>query len=149
MKTLADNRAARHKYDIVETIEAGLVLQGWEVKAVRAGRVQIADAHVVLTRGEFYLINCHMTPLLSASTHVSAKPTRSRKLLLHYAEIQRLLGKVREKGLALIPLNLHIKHGKIKTDIALARGKKQHDKRRTIQERQWKREQGRILRGKR
>lgn len=149
MTRLADNRAARHKYEVLETAEAGLVLQGWEVKAARAGRVQISDAHIVLTRGEFFLINCHMTPLLSASTHVRADPLRSRKVLLHAKEIERLIGKVREKGLTLVPLNLHIKHGKIKADIALARGKKLHDKRRTVQEREWKRQQGRILRGKR
>lgn len=148
MKLLTDNRGARHKYEILEKSEAGLVLQGWEVKAIRAGRVQIGDAHVVLTRGEFFLINAHITPLLSASSHVRTDPSRSRKLLLHGREIQRLIGKTREKGLALIPLNLHLTGGKIKTDIALARGKKQHDKRRAIEDREWKRQQGRILRGK-
>lgn len=149
MKALADNRRARHKYELLETLEAGLALEGWEVKAIRAGQVQIGDAHVVLTRGEFFLINCHITPLPTTSTHIRPDPHRSRKLLLHRMEAQRWIGKTREKGLALIPLNLHLTRGKVKADIALARGKKQHDKRRTIQEREWKREQGRILRGKR
>ncbi|MCH9705648.1 MAG: SsrA-binding protein SmpB, partial [Proteobacteria bacterium] len=117
-------------------------------KSIRAGRVQIGDAHAVLTRGEFFLINCNITPLLSASTHIRPNPTRSRKLLLHEKEIQRLIGKAREKGLTIVPLNLHMTRGKVKVDIALARGKKTIDKRRTIEERQWKRTQGRVLRGK-
>lgn len=149
MKILTDNRRARHKYEILEKAEAGLVLEGWEVKSIRAGRVQIGDAHVTLSRGEFFLINAHITPLLSASTHVSPDAMRSRKLLLKSKEIQRLIGKTQEKGLTLIPLNLHLTRGKIKADIALARGKKLYDKRRTIQEREWKRQQGRILRNKR
>lgn len=148
MKPLAENRRAHHKYEILETLEAGLVLQGWEVKAIRAGQVQIGEAHIVLTRGEFFLINCHITPLATASTHITPQPQRSRKLLLHHQQIERLIGKVREKGLTLIPLNLHLLRGKVKAEIALARGKKQHDKRRTIQEREWKRQQGRLLRGK-
>lgn len=148
MKTLTDNRRARHKYEILETIEAGLVLDGWEVKAIRSGRAQLTDGHVVLTRGEFFLINCHIMPLATVSTHVRPEPQRSRKLLLHQRQIERLIGKVKEKGLTLIPLNLHLSGGKIKTDIALVRGKKQHDKRRAIEEREWQRQQGRILRGK-
>ena len=145
MKPLAENRRARHKYEILETMEAGLVLEGWEVKAIRAGQVQIAEAHVVLTRGEFFLINAHITPLATTSTHIKPQPHRSRKLLLHRQEVQRLIGKTRVKGFTLIPLNLHLLRGKVKVDVALAKGKKLHDKRRTIQERQWKREQGRIL----
>ena len=148
MKMLTDNRSARHKYEILETVEAGLVLDGWEVKAIRGGRVQINDGHVVLTRGEFFLINCHIMPLATVSTHIKPEPERSRKLLLHQREISRFIGKTREKGFTLIPLNLHLRHGKIKADIALARGRKQHDKRRVIEERDWKRQQGRILRGK-
>ena len=148
MKPLADNRRARHDYQILETYQAGLMLQGWEVKSVRAGRAQIGDGHVVVTRGELFLINCHFTPLQTASTHVQAEPSRSRKLLLSRNEIRRLIGKIKEAGLTLVPLNLHLSRGKIKADIAVARGKKQYDKRRALEERDWKRQQGRILRGK-
>lgn len=148
MKYLAENRRARHDYLILETYEAGLVLQGWEVKSARNGRAQIGDGHVVVTRGELFLINCHFTPLQTASTHIQPEAARSRKLLLSRREIRRLIGKIKEAGLALVPLNLHLSRGKIKTDIAVARGKKQFDKRRTLEEREWKRKQGRLLRGK-
>ena len=146
MKTLASNRRARHHYELLETYEAGLVLDGWEVKSIRAGRVQIADSYAVISRGEFFLINAHITPLPTVSTHVTPDPMRSRKLLLHQKECQRLTGKIKEAGLSLIPLDLHLRHGKIKATLAVARGKKKHDKRRAIEEREWKREQGRLLR---
>lgn len=148
MKVLADNRRAGMQYELLEKYEAGLVLEGWEVKAIRAGRAQIRDGHIVVTRGEFFLINCHISPLANASTHITPDPGRRRKLLLHKKEMRRLIGKTRERGLALIPLNLHLARGKIKTAISLGRGKKLHDKRRDIEEREWKRKQGRVLRGK-
>ena len=146
--TLAENRRARHHYTLEDVFEAGLVLRGWEVKAMRAGRAQLAESHVVVRRGELYLLNCHVSPLSSSSTHVEAHPTRTRKLLLHGAQIRRLIGKVREAGLTLIPLNLHLSRGKVKLQMALARGKKRHDKRESIKRREWEREKGRILRGR-
>ena len=147
-KMLAENRRARHHYTLEDVFEAGLVLRGWEVKAMRAGRAQLAESHVVVRRGELFLLNCHVSPLSSSSTHVEAQPTRTRKLLLHGAQIRRLIGKVREAGLTLIPLNLHLSRGKVKLQMALARGKKRHDKRESIKRREWERERGRILRGR-
>lgn len=146
-KYLCENRRARRDYEILETFTAGLVLQGWEVKSARAGRAQIVESYVVPTRGEFFLLNSNFTPLISASTHVEAMPSRSRKLLLTAREIRRLLGKVKEAGLTLVPLNMHLSRGNIKLQIALARGKKQHDKRHDTQKRDWQRRQQRILKG--
>lgn len=146
-KYLCENRRARRDYDILETFTAGLVLQGWEAKSARAGRAQISESYVVPTRGEFFLLNSHFSPLISASTHEEAAPSRSRKLLLTAREIRRLLGKVREAGLTLVPLNMHLSRGNIKLHIGLARGKKMHDKRRDTQKRDWQRQQQRILKG--
>ena len=148
-RVLAENRRARHNYTLEDDFEAGLVLAGWEVKAMRAGRAQLAESHVVVRRGELFLLNCHVSPLASSSTHVDARPTRTRKLLLHGGQIRRLIGKVREAGLTLVPLDLHLSRGVVKLRLALARGKKRHDKRESIKRREWEREKGRILRGKR
>jgi SsrA-binding protein len=147
--SIIQNKKAFHDYFIEEKYEAGLALEGWEVKAVRAGRAQIKEAYVVLRNGEVFLIGCHISPLQSASTHVHADVTRTRKLLLHAEEIRKLIGKVERAGYTLVPIDLHYSKGRIKLEIGLARGKKQHDKRATIKEREWEREQQRILRQKR
>ena len=144
--SIIDNKKAFHDYFIVERFEAGLVLQGWEAKAIRAGRAQLKEAYVVIRRAELYLIGAHISPLSSTSTHVTADPVRTRKLLLHGAEISKLIGKVERSGYALVPLNLHYSRGRIKLDLGLAKGKKQHDKRATEKEKEWNREKQRILR---
>jgi len=147
--SIVDNRKAYHDYFIEEKFEAGLALDGWEVKAIRAGRAQIKEAYVIVKDGELLLIGAHVTPLLSASTHVVADPTRTRKLLMHRAEINRLVGQVERAGYTLVPLNLHYNRGRVKLDLGLAKGKKQYDKRATIKEREWNREQQRLLRSRR
>lgn len=147
--SIAQNKKAFHDYFIEERFESGLALEGWEVKAIRAGRVQLKEAYVIVKGGEVFLIGCHISPLTSASTHVSADPTRSRKLLLHAEEIRKLIGKVERAGYTLVPLDLHFLRGRIKLEIGLAKGKKQHDKRATIKEREWDREQQRLIRQKR
>ncbi len=147
--SIVDNKKAYHDYFIEEKFEAGVALLGWEVKAVRAGRAQIKEAYVVIKDGELLLIGAHVTPLLSASTHVVADPTRTRKLLMHRAEINRLVGQVERAGYTLVPLNLHYNRGRVKLDLGLAKGKKQYDKRATIKEREWTREQQRLLRNRR
>ncbi len=144
--SIAENKKAFHEYFIEERYEAGLVLEGWEVKAIRAGRVQLKESYVVLKKGEVWLIGCHVSPLPTASTHVKPDPTRSRKLLLHAAEIKRLIGKVERAGYTLVPLDLHYKKGRIKLEIGLAKGKKLHDKRAAEKEREWQREKARLLR---
>ncbi|MCL2298432.1 MAG: SsrA-binding protein SmpB [Proteobacteria bacterium] len=144
--SIVDNRKAFHDYFIEERFEAGLVLDGWEVKAVRNGRAQLKEAYVVVRNGELWLLGAHITPLTSASTHVRADPTRTRKLLMHAKEIQRLIGQVERAGYTLVPINLHFKSGRIKLEIGLAKGKKQHDKRQTEKEREWNREKQRLLR---
>lgn len=144
--SIIDNKKALHDYFIEERFEAGLVLQGWEAKAIRAGRAQLKEAYVVIRRAELYLIGAHISPLSSTSTHVTADPVRTRKLLLHNAEISKLIGKVERSGYALVPLNLHYSRGRIKLDLGLAKGKKQHDKRATEKEKEWNREKQRILR---
>jgi SsrA-binding protein len=146
--SIVENRKAFHDYFIEERIEAGLALEGWEVKAIRAGRANLKEAYVVVKGGEIMLIGAHITPLSTASTHVHADPTRTRKLLLHREEINRLVGKVERAGYTLAPINLHFKGGRIKLEIGLAKGKKQHDKRDTIREREWSREQQRLLRNR-
>ncbi len=138
--TIVDNKKAFFDYFIEERFEAGLVLEGWEVKAIRAGRVQLKEGYVVLQRGAFYLIGSHLSALPAASTHVTPDPVRSRKLLLNKAEISKLIGKVEQRGYTLVPLNMHFKAGRIKLEIGLAKGKKQHDKRATEKERDAKRE---------
>ena len=144
--SIVENRKAFHDYFIEERFEAGLALEGWEVKAVRAGRANLKEGYVVVKGGELLLVGAHVSPLTTASTHVRADPTRTRKLLMHREEISRLIGKVERAGYTLTPLNLHYKNGRIKLEIGLAKGKKQHDKRATIKEREWGREQQRLLR---
>ncbi len=146
--SIVENRKAYHDYFVEEKFEAGLALEGWEVKAIRAGRAQLKEAYVVVRKGEIVLLGAHVTPLATASTHIHPDPTRTRKLLLHRLEINRLIGKVERAGYTLTPLNLHFTKGRIKLEIGLARGKKQYDKRATIKEREWKREQQRALRNR-
>jgi len=146
--SIVENRKAFHDYFIEERFEAGLALEGWEVKAIRAGRAQLKEAYVVVKNGEIMLIGAHITPLTTASTHVRADPTRTRKLLLHRAEINRLVGQVERAGYTLTPLNLHYSKGRVKLEVGLAKGKKQYDKRATIKEREWSREQQRLLRNR-
>jgi SsrA-binding protein len=144
--TIADNKKAFHDYFVEERFEAGLVLEGWEVKAIRAGRVQLKESYVVVKNGEVFLIGCHISPLLAASTHIHPDPTRTRKLLLHAPEISRLIGKIERAGYTLVPVNLHYAKGRIKLEIGLAKGKKQHDKRAAEKEREWVREKARLMR---
>ncbi len=146
--SIIDNRQVFHEYFIEERYEAGLVLEGWEVKAIRAGRVQLKEAYVVVKQEEVFLIGCHISPLPTASTHIHPDPTRSRKLLLHAQEIRKLIGKVKVAGYTLAPINLHYTKGRIKLEIGLAKGKKLHDKRATEKDREWKREKARIMRDK-
>ena len=145
---IAENRRARFEYHIEETYEAGLVLQGWEVKAIRAGQVQLTDGYVVIKGGELHMIGCRINALRSASTHVNPEPDRTKKLLMRGEEIKRLIGKVEQRGFTMVPLNLHFKGSYVKADIALAKGKADHDKRNTIKERDWEREKGRLMRHK-
>ena len=146
--SIIDNRKAFHDYFIEENIEAGLVLEGWEVKAIRAGRVQLKESYVIYRNGAFYLVGCHITALQSASTHVKPDPVRDRKLLLKQEQISRLIGKVERAGYTIVALNLHYSKGNIKADIGLAKGKKQHDKRQSEKEREWAREKQRLMRDK-
>jgi len=147
--SIVENRKALHDYFIEERYEAGLALLGWEVKAVRAGRAQLKEAYVVVRNGEIYLIGSHVTPLAAASTHVTPDPTRTRKLLMHGEEIQRLIGKVERAGYTLVPLDLHYTKGRIKLAVGLARGKKQYDKREVEKKKEWQREQQRLLKTRR
>ena len=146
--SIVENRKAFHDYFVEERYEAGIALAGWEVKAIRAGRVQLKEAYVVLKDGEVFLVGAHVSALPTASTHVHPDPVRTRKLLLHAEEIRRLIGKVERAGYALVPLNLHYAKGRIKLEIGLARGKKQYDKRAATKEREWNREKQRLLRVK-
>jgi SsrA-binding protein len=146
--TIALNRRARHDYFIDERYEAGLALTGWEVKALRAGRLQLNEGYVIMKGNEAWLLGSHITPLISASTHVVADPTRTRKLLLKRREIDHLTGAVERKGYALIPLAMYWKNGRAKLEIGLARGKKQHDKRSAEKDRDWQREKARTLRAR-
>jgi len=146
--SIVDNKKAFHDYFIEERYEAGLVLEGWEVKAIRAGRAQIKEAYVVMQHAEPYVIGMHVSALPTASTHVRADPTRTRKLLLNAEEIRKLIGKVEQRGYTLVPLDLHYKDGRVKMAVGLAKGKKQHDKRDTEKEREWQREQQRLMRRK-
>jgi len=146
--SIVENRKASHDYFIEERYEAGLALQGWEVKAIRAGRANIGEGYVMVRNQEIFLIGAHITPLVSASTHVAAEPTRTRKLLLNADEIKRLIGKVEQRGYTLIPLNLHYSKGRIKLEIGLGRGKLQHDKRADKREKDWQREKQRLLRSR-
>ena len=142
--TIAQNRKARFNYFIEQEFEAGVVLQGWEVKSLRAGRAQLNESYVTILRGELFLIGAHFAPLTSASTHLTPDPTRSRKLLLHKKEIARLIGATDQAGYTIVPLSLFWKKGKAKAKIALAKGKKQYDKRQTIKQREWERDKQRL-----
>jgi SsrA-binding protein len=144
--SIAENKKAFHDYFIEERYEAGLVLEGWEVKAIRAGRAQIKEAYVVLQHAEPFVIGMHVSPLPTASLHVKPDPTRSRKLLLNAEEIRKLIGKVEQRGYTLVPLDLHYTKGRVKLAVGLAKGKKQHDKREAEKDRDWQREQQRLLR---
>jgi SsrA-binding protein len=146
--SIAENRRARFDYHIEERFEAGVALEGWEIKAIRAGQVQLTDGYVVIRDGELYLIGCRIHPLASASTHVHPEADRTRKLLLHKEEIRRLVGKVEQRGYTLVPTDLHYKGGRVKAEIALAKGKAQHDKRETEKKRDWEREKARLMRHK-
>ncbi|MCK7502055.1 MAG: SsrA-binding protein SmpB [Comamonadaceae bacterium] len=146
--SIADNKKAFHDYFIEEKFEAGLALEGWEVKAIRAGRVQLKEAYVVLKSAEVFIIGMHVSPLPTASTHIHPDPTRTRKLLLHQSEIRKLIGSVERAGYALIPLDLHYTKCRIKLTIGLGKGKKQYDKRDTDKKRDWEREKQRPMRVK-
>ena len=146
--SIVQNKKAFHEYAIEEKFEAGIVLEGWEVKSIRAGRAHLTEAYVILRSGEVFLIGAHISPLNTASTHIHPDPIRTRKLLLRTDEIQKLIGKVERAGYALVPINLHYSRGRIKLDIGLGKGKKLHDKRQSEKEREWAREKQRLLRSK-
>ncbi len=145
-RLIAENRKARFDYFIEDRYEAGLALQGWEVKAMRAGRAQLKEAYVYIRNGEAFLIGAHISPLASASTHVVTDPVRTRKLLLHRSELNHLIGAVERRGYTLVPLELYWKSGRAKIHVGLAKGKKQHDKRATEKDRDWQRSKARLLR---
>lgn len=146
--TIALNKRARHEYTLEDRFEAGLVLHGWEVKSLRAGKANIAEAHVIIKQGEAFLLGAHFIPLPSASTHVNPDPTRTRKLLLHDYELNGLIGATEQKGYTIVPTALYWKKGRAKIEIALAKGKKKHDKRRDEKQKDWEREKRRILKEK-
>ena len=143
--TIITNKKAYHDYFIEEKYEAGIVLEGWEVKAIRDNRINIKESYVIIQRGEIYLLGCHITPLGAASTHIRLDAIRTRKLLLKGQEIVKLIGKVERSGFTLVPLDFHFSRGKIKVQVGLAKGKKQYDKRQTEKEKDWNREKSRIL----
>jgi SsrA-binding protein len=145
--TIAVNRKARYDYAIEDQFEAGIVLEGWEVKSLRDGRAQLKESYVSVHKGEVFLVGAHFSPLASASTHVNPLPTRSRKLLLHKREISKLIGAVERDGYTIVPLSLYWQRGKAKVKIALAKGKKQYDKRQSIKQRDWDRQKQRLLKG--
>jgi SsrA-binding protein len=147
-RLIAENRKARYEYFIEDRYEAGLALQGWEVKAMRAGRAQLAEAYVYLRAGEAFMTGAHISPLASSSTHVQADPVRTRKLLLNRRELQHLIGAVERRGYTLVPLELYWKNGRAKVQVGLAKGKKQHDKRATEKDRDWDRQKARLLRAR-
>jgi len=146
--SIVQNKKAFHDYFIEEKYETGMVLEGWEVKAIRDGRVQLKEAYVIIRNGELYLIGSHISPLMTASTHIHPDPVRTRKLLLHAEEIRRLIGKVERAGYTLIPLDMHYKASRIKLEIGLAKGKKQHDKRESEKQKEWERTKQRLMRTK-
>jgi SsrA-binding protein len=147
--SIVQNKKAFFDYTVEERFEAGLVLEGWEVKAIRAGQAQLKEAYVIVRGGEIFLLNAHITPLKTASTHINPEPTRTRKLLLNAAEIRKLIGKVERSGYTLVPLDLHFSKGRIKLAIGLAKGKRQYDKRVTERDKDWKREQQRLMKASR
>ncbi len=143
---IAGNKKAFHDYFIEDRFEAGISLQGWEVKSLRAGKLQLKESHILIKNAEAFLFGCHISPLLSASTHVRPDATRSRKLLLHRREIDKLIGSVERKGYTLVPLKIYWKNGKAKLELGLAKGKKDYDKRAVDKERDWEREKARLMR---
>lgn len=143
---IAMNRKAHHDYELLERFEAGLLLEGWEVKSLRANRAQIKEAYVVIKGSEAFLINAHISPLGNIAAHVQADPTRSRKLLLHKREVNKLIGAVQKKGFTVVPLKLYLKRHLVKAEIAIGRGKKHYDKRETEKNRDWQRQQQRVMR---
>jgi SsrA-binding protein len=143
--SIVQNKKAFFDYTVEERFEAGLVLEGWEVKAIRAGQVQLKEAYVIVRSGQIFLLNAHITPLKTASTHITPEPTRTRKLLLNAAEIRKLIGKVERSGYTLVPLDLHFSKGRIKLEIGLAKGKRQFEKRDATRDKDWKREQQRLM----
>lgn len=143
--SIAQNKKAWHDYFVEQKFEAGLALEGWEVKSLRDGRAQLKESYVIVKSGEVFLIGAHFSPLTSASTHINPNPTRTRKLLLHAAEISKLIGSVERKGYTIVPLSLYWKRGKAKLEIGLAKGKQQHDKRQALKERETGRELQRVL----
>jgi SsrA-binding protein len=143
--TIAENRRARHEYELSETFEAGIVLEGWEVKAIRDGKAQLTDAYVLLRDGEAFLLGANITPLVSASTHVVPDPQRTRKLLLHAKELARLFTATSQKGFACVATSMYWKGNKVKVEIALGKGKKLHDKRATARDRDWERQKDRLM----
>ena len=147
--TIALNKKARFDYQIEEDFEAGIALEGWEVKSLRAGRAQLKESYVIIKDNQLFLLGAHVSPLPSASTHVHPDPTRTRKLLMHREEIDRLVGYVERRGYTLVPLSLYWKDGRAKLKIALAKGKKQYDKRAAIKQREWERDKQRLLKFKR
>jgi SsrA-binding protein len=147
-KLIAENRRARHDYFIEDRFEAGLALEGWEVKSMRAGRAQLAEAYVYLRNGEAFMTGAHISPLKTASTHKLTDPTRTRKLLLNRAELDRLVGAVERRGYTMVPLELYWKNGRAKLQLGLAKGKQQHDKRAAEKDRDWQRDRARLLRGR-
>lgn len=144
-RVIAVNRRARHDYHIEDRFEAGIVLEGWEVKSMRAGKANVAESYVQIHKGEAWLMGAHITPLKTASTHVNPVPTRTRKLLLHNRELSRLIGATERQGYTLVPLDMHWTRGRAKLEVGLAKGKKQHDKRADIKQRDWDRQKERIL----
>jgi SsrA-binding protein len=146
--SIVNNKRAFHDYFIEEQFEAGIALEGWEIKAIRAGRAHLKESYVIVRDGEVFIFGMHLSPLQQASTHVKPDPVRTRKLLLHAAQINRLIGKVERAGFALVPLDLHYVRGRVKVQIALAKGRKQHDKRDAEKDRDWQREKARLMRVK-
>lgn len=146
--SIVQNKKAFHDYFVEEKYEAGVIFEGWEVKSIRAGRVQIKEAYVIVRSGELFLIGCHISALPTASTHIDPDPVRTRKLLLHAEEIERLIGRVERAGYTLVPLDMHYKAGKIKLEIGLVKGKKQHDKRESEKQKEWVRDKQRLMRAK-
>lgn len=146
-RLIAQNRKAYFDFHVEDELEAGLELQGWEVKSLRAGRVNLKDSYAIIHNGEAWLLNAYISPLPEVSTHIHPDPRRTRRLLLHRGQIRRLLGKTQEKGYTLVPLELHWRQNLVKVTLALARGKKKYDKRQAIKERDWNRERQRILKG--
>lgn len=146
--TIARNQKAFHDYFVEDRFEAGIVLQGWEVKSLRDGRLQLRDSHVIIKNGEAFLLGAHITPMPTVSTHFTPDPTRTRKLLLHRGELSRLIGAIERKGYTIVPLSMFWKHGLAKVDIGLAKGKQKHDKRATEKDRDWQRQKQRLMRTK-